>query len=213
MRIAIVEDHLMTRDFVKKVCLLENDVHVVAEAPNGCKAVEQIVRTKPDLVVLDIELPDVDGFEVLTRIRQFGIRPQVLVLSCHGTPYIVYRVEKAGVQGFIDKCEQTAESLRFAIRAIRSNQTFFAKSFLEARMRRHLDPLAFDKLLTDQQLLVLSLVARLDTDRGIATCLAIAERTVEAHRTAIMRKLDIHSRTELIRYANDIGLTMGPSNA
>ena len=200
----------MTRDFVKKVCLLENDVQVVAEAPNGCNAVEQIVLTKPDLVVLDIELPDINGFDVLARVRRFGVHPQVLILSCHSTPYVVYRVEKAGVQGFVDKCEQTIDTLRCAIRAIRSNHSFFSRSFLEARVRRLKDPLAFDKLLTDQQMLVLSLVARLDDDRAIANGLAITERTVEAHRTAIMRKLDVHSRTELIRYANDNGFTKAP---
>jgi DNA-binding NarL/FixJ family response regulator len=209
MKIAIAEDHLMTRDFVRKVCLQDKNIQVVAEASTGREAVEQIVRTKPDLIVLDIELPDIDGFEVLARVRKHGVRPRVLVLSCHGSPYIVFRLERSGVHGFVDKCAQTADTLRFAIKAIRSNQTYFSRSFIEIRASRHLDPLAFDKLLTDQQMQVLSLVAHLDTDQAIARNLAITERTVETHRTAIMRKLGLHSRTDLIRYAKVQGFTFG----
>lgn len=213
MKIAIVEDHLMTRDFVRKVCLEEPDLEVVAEASTGYEAVERILQTHPDVVVLDIGLPDFDGIEVLSRVRENGVRPKALILSSNGNPYVVFRIEQAAVQGFVDKREQTADTLRFAIRSIRSNRTYFSESFNRIRNRRHLDPFAFDKLLTNQQMLVLAMVADLISDEKIASSLAISERTVEAHRTAIMRKLGVHSRTELILFAKMQGFTSGQSQS
>lgn len=197
------------REFVKRICLQEPDVEVVAEAATGGEAVEYIIRTNPDVVLLDLGLPDFDGIEVLARIRENGRRPRVLVLSSHGNPYIVFRIEQAGVQGFIDKRMQSMDTLRIAINAIRSKRTYFSESFLEMRASRINDPLAFDKLLTNQQILVLSMVADLVDDESIANRLGITERTVEAHRTAIMRKFNVHSRTDLIRYAKSQGFMSG----
>ena len=146
MKIAIVEDHLMVRDFVKKVCLQEPDLEVVVEAATGKEAVAGILSTSVDIVMLDIELPDFDGIEVLSRIREYGMHPLAIVLSCHVSPYLVFRIEKANIPGFVDKRAQTANELRSAIRAIRSNRTFYSPSFLEIRNKKRLDPLAFDNL-------------------------------------------------------------------
>jgi DNA-binding NarL/FixJ family response regulator len=211
MKIAIIEDHLMTRDFVRKVCLMEPDVDVVAESASGSEAVEEVTCAKPELIVLDIELPDFDGIEVLSRIRQRGAQPKVIVLSSHGSPYLIYRIAKARVQGFVDKREQTCEVLREAIRAVLSGRTYFSDSFLRIRTRSTQDPFAFEKMLTDQQILVLAMVADLVDDESIGSNLAIAARTVEAHRTAIMHKLGVHSRTDLIRVAQAHGFTSGHS--
>jgi DNA-binding NarL/FixJ family response regulator len=147
-RIAIVDDHLMIRELVLRLCLQEPQVEVVASAGTGGSAVSEIRRTKPDLVVLDIELPDFDGFRVLSDLRDCGIRPLVIILSSHKSPYTVYRVEHAQVQGFVDKQGQTGNDLRSAIRAVRNKGNYFSPGFVEARARKHMDPFAFDKLLT-----------------------------------------------------------------
>jgi DNA-binding NarL/FixJ family response regulator len=139
----------------------------------------------------------------------FGSRAILQTRPSHESPYSVFRIERACVQGFVDKRVQTADKLHLAIEAIRSNRTYFSESFLKSQANRHIDPLAFDKLLTDQQIIVLSMVADLIGDEAIAKNLDISERTVEAHRTAIMRKLNVHSRTELIRFARTQGFTTG----
>ena len=204
MKVAIVEDHALTRDFVKKACMQQTDVEVVAEVGSGTEAITEIARTRPDVVVLDIGLPDIDGFEVLDRVRQMHLEPKVLVLSS-SSPYLIIRIEHARVQGFLDKWDQTADSLNAAFAALKMNRTFFPDSYLEKRANIHRDPFSIDKLMTHQQIHVLSMVARLDSDEVIAERLNLSTRTVEAHRTRIMSKLDVHSRTELIRYARELG--------
>jgi len=204
MKIAIVEDHSLTRDFVKKACIRLADIEVVAEAGTGCEAVEKIARTKPDVVLLDIGLPDIDGFEVLDRVRQMRLEPKILVISS-GSPYIISRIEHAGVHGFIDKWSQTEDALNDALTAIRNNRRFFSDSYVEQRANIRRDQFSIDKLLTHQQMLVLSMVARLCSDESISEKLQVSKRTVEAHRTSIMRKLGVHSRTELIRHARERG--------
>ena len=154
----------MTRDFVKSVCLREPDIEIVAEAATGHEAVDGITRTNPDVVVLDVGLPDFDGIEVLSRIRANGVRPRVLILSSHRNPYTVYRIEHADVDGFVDKRSQTVQMLRLAIDALRRRETYFSESFIEDKVKRRLDPCAFDKLLTNQQISVLSMVADLFGD-------------------------------------------------
>lgn len=209
MRIAIVEDHLMTRDFVRKLCRHEPDLDVVGEAGTGSEAVDVIVRTAPDIVVLDLELPEFDGFEVLAQIREFGIKSRILVLSAYRSRYLDFRLEQAGIHGFVDKCGQTADSLREAFAAFRINCTYFATSLLDIRNSRHRDPRSFHKLLTNQQISVLGMMAHLFTDSAIAERLEIVECTVQTHRASIMRKLDLHSRTELMSYAKANGFMSG----
>lgn len=205
MNVAIVEDHRLLRDFVKKVCLDEPDIQIVAEAATGLEAVDLITRTRPDLVVLDLELPDFDGIEALARIRKNGLQPLIIILSGYINPFWVSRIEHACIQGVVDKLTQTAEILRHAIRAVRLHQTYFSATYIEIKKIERRDPLAFEKLLSSQQILVLSMVADLLSDHAIGERLKISERTVETHRTTMMRKLGVHSRVELIQKARSLG--------
>jgi len=209
MKIVIVEDFLMVRDIVRAACSREPDLEVVAEAASGSEAVAVIIQTRPDVVLLDLGLPDFDGFEVLNRIRDRGDESRILVLSGHGSPYLTYRVERAGIHGFVDKRVETVDRLRDAFAAFRANRTFFAGTFLEIQARRRGDPFSFDKVLTDQEILVLSLVAHCFDDARIAEYLKISRRTVESHRTSIMRKLDLHSRTAIMHFAHAQGFASG----
>jgi two-component system response regulator EvgA len=209
MNVAIVEDHLLLRDFVRKVCLGEPGMKIVAEAATGLEAVENITHVRPDLVVLDIELPDFDGIEALTRIRKNGLRPRIIILSGHINPFWVSRIEHASVQGVVDKQTQTAAILRHAIRAVRLDQTYYSATYLEIKKIERRDPHAFEKLLSSQQILVLSMVADLFSDHAIGERLKISERTVETHRTTMMRKFGVHSRVELIQKARSLGFTFG----
>ena len=208
MRIGIVDDHLFVRDVVRKCCAEVADFEVVMEAETGAGAVEGIVRTKPDAILLDLGLPDFDGFEVVRRIRLRNVNPRILVRSAYCTPYSVYRLEQLGIQGFIHKPSQSTSTLRSALNALREDRPFFATIFLETQNERRRDPDAFDKRLTEQQFSILSLVAKHLSDKEIATRLGVAESAVETSLGLIMRKFNVHSRIELIRAADVLGFIM-----
>lgn len=208
MRIGIVDDHLLTRQVVKKCCAETAGFEVVMEAETGAAAVEAIVRAKPDAVILDLGLPDFDGFEVVRRIRLADVNPRIFVLSAYCTPYAVYRLERLGIQGFIDKPSQSASTLRNALAALRDDRPFFATVFLETQNNRRSDPNAFDKQFTDEQIQILSLASKNLSDSAIAARLGIEERLVETHLAVIMRKFNVHERSELIPLADALGFIM-----
>jgi two-component system, NarL family, response regulator NreC len=205
MNIAIVEDHALTRDFVIKTCLAKPGMNVIADVGTGEDAIREIVHHGPDMVILDIGLPDIDGFDVIDGVRKRNVEPKFLIMSCFGSPYVVLRLEHARIQGFVDKRTQTADELLTALSAIQNGQTFFSKSFVEMRDNLHRDHFSADKIFTKQQMLILAMVAKLYSDEEISERLGLALRTIEAHRTSIMRKLEAHSRLDLIRYARDKG--------
>jgi DNA-binding NarL/FixJ family response regulator len=205
VKVAIVEDHPIMREVVRKVCSGISWIEVVTEAGTGAIAVSEIVKNEPDIVVLDIGLPDFDGFEVLRRIRKLGANPRVLIFSGYCSPYLIFRLEHADIHGFVDKRINTLASMREAFSAIRKKTTYFPSPFLQTQTKFRRDPLAFDKLLTNQQILILSMVADHFDDAAIAKRLEITERTVETHRSAIMRKLGLHTRMDMIYYAQKQG--------
>jgi len=118
VRIVIVEDHLMFREVLRKVCGEELQHEVVGEAGDGTKAVEVVGRTLPDLVLLDLHLPSLDGFGVVEAIRKQAPHVKILVLSSHCDEYTVFRSEKAHVQGFVDKNTNSVATLKLAIAAV-----------------------------------------------------------------------------------------------
>jgi two-component system response regulator EvgA len=178
------------------------------EAESGEGAVEGIIRTMPDAILLDLGLPDFDGFEVVRRIRLENVDPRIFVLSAYCTPYSVYRLEQLGIQGFIHKPSQSTLILRNALKALRENRPFFATVFLETKNERHKDPDSFEKHLTEQQLQILSLAAKHLADCEIAERLGIEERLVETDLGIIMRRFNVNDRVELIRIADAFGFVM-----
>jgi DNA-binding NarL/FixJ family response regulator len=208
VRIVIVEDHLMFREVLRKLCADELRHEVVGEADDGEQAVEVVGRTAPDLVLLDLHLPSLDGFGVVEAIRKKSPLVKILVLSSHCDGYTVFRSERAHVQGFVDKNTNSVERLKAAISAVAQGKVWFSDVFLKAKAARHRDPNSFDKVLTDRERAVLTLVGTPLTDAEIARELEIAEETVEKHRFNILRKLGLHSTTELVRYAREHGFTL-----
>ena len=203
----------MFREMLRRICSETPDIDVVVEAENGLEAVRSIISFNPEAVLLDLLLPGLDGFEVIRQIRKTGRRPRVLAISGDCSPYLVFRLEQAEVQGFIDKRTQTLATVREALCALQANRAYFSNRFLKLQSQLRRDPKAFAKLLTRQQMTVLSLVAEQLTDSVIARRLGVEARTVEAHRTIIMRKLDLHSRVDLIHFACAQGFIMGLPSA
>ena len=210
MKIAIVEDERLFREVLRSVCVSELGHEVVGEAGTGRDALPVIAATVPDLLVLDIHLPDMDGFEVLRMVRRKRALIKTLVISSYFNEYTLCRTERAGVQGFIDKSTNTVAELGMAISAIDGGKTFFPRPFTEARREHGRNPVAFDKVLTDREQTVLSLVGEPLSDAEIALELGLSPETVEKHRFNIMRKLGLRSRAESARFARRCGLTRPP---
>ncbi len=210
MRIAIVEDERLFRDVLRKACVADLGHEVVGEAGTGREALLVVPEAHPDLLVLDIHLPDMDGFEVLRSVRRKRALLKTLVISSYFDDYLLCRIERADVQGFIDKSTNTVSELSLAIAAIERGSTYFPMAFMEACRAHSRNPVAFDKVLTDREQTILSLVGEPLSDAEIAAQLRVSPETVEKHRFNIMRKLGLRSRAESARFARRCGLTRPP---
>ncbi len=208
VRIVIVEDHLMFREVLRKVCVRDLKHEVVGEAGDGRQAVALALRTSPDLVLLDLHLPNLDGFGVVEALRQATPNIRILVLSSHCDDYTVFRAEHARVQGFVDKNTSAVATLRHAITAVSQGRVYFSAAFKQIKAARHGNPFSFDKLLTERERAVLALIGEPLTDDEIAGRLGRSKETIEKHRFNILRKLGLESTAALVRYAVDHGFTL-----
>lgn len=198
----------MFREVLRKVCAEDLRHEVVGEAADGERAVEVVAETSPDLVLLDLHLPSLDGFGVVEAIRKATPQVKVLILSSHCDGYTVFRSERAHVNGFVDKNTNSVAMLKTAIAAVAQGKVWFSDVFLKAKAARHRNPTSFDKLLTRRERAILTLVGLPLTDAQISAELDISEETVEKHRFNILRKLGFQTTTELIRYAREQGFTL-----
>jgi two-component system response regulator NreC len=203
-----VEDHELFREVLRKVCADEMGHEVVGEAADGVRSIEVVGLTRPDLVLLDLHLPSLDGFGVVEEIRKTVPLVKILVLSSHCDEYTVYQSERLRVQGFVDKNTNSVAMLKGAIRAIGEGKRWFSDLFLATKAARHRDPHSFDKLLSKREREVLALFGVPLTDSEISTQLEIAKETVEKHRFNMLRKLGLSEKMELVRYARKNGFTL-----
>jgi DNA-binding NarL/FixJ family response regulator len=208
VRILIVEDHLMFREILRKVCGGELHHEVVGEAGDGRTAVGLALTTSPHLVLLDLHLPSLDGFGVVEALRRIAPEIQILLLSSHCDDYTVFRAEQARVQGFVDKNTNTVETLKEAIATVCSGRTYFSEAFKRLKAHRHRDPRSFDKLLTEREQAVLPMLGEPLDDQEIARRTGLSVASVEKHRFNIRRKLGLKTDAELARYARERGFTL-----
>ncbi len=209
VRIIIVEDHLIFRDILRKVCAVELRHDVVAEAADGATAVELIRRLRPDLALLDLQLPALGGFEVIAAAAASSPATKFVILSSHCDAFTVHRAEEAGVHGFVDKNTSSVEAVKRALGEVGRGSTWFSPAFLAIRTALRRDPDAFDKLLTKRECEVLCRAGIPLSDEAIGAELGISRETVEKHRSNIMRKLGVATNLELVRYAQSNGFTLG----
>ena len=208
LRIVLVEDHVMFREVLRKVCVDDLKHEVVGEAGDGALAVKVVEATKPDLVLLDLHLPRLDGYGVVEAIRKVNRFIRVLVLSSHCDEYTVYQAERVRVQGFVDKNTNSVAALKTAIAELAEGRVWYSPAFQRIKAARLRDQHSFDKLLTHRERAILALIGQPLTDAEIGERLHIAVPTVEKHRHNILNKLDLESRAELIRYAREHGFTL-----
>jgi DNA-binding NarL/FixJ family response regulator len=203
----VVEDEELYRDLLAKLCR-EGGHTVVGQAADGIEAIALIKSKRPDMVLLDLELPKVDGFTVIDRVRAEdpGSRVKILAISSKCTIYGVYRLERARVDGFIDKGTGALATLKIALQRAAVGDCYFADSYYAARRERETVGRYFDLIMSDKQLRVLGMMAKLCSDEEIARRMGIALCMVERHRSNIGKKIGITTRLEMVRWAVQVGI-------
>ena len=208
IRILVVDDHAIMRDGIRALLGLHDDIEVVGEASEGKEAVEKAQELTPDVVIMDIAMPRMDGLEATRRIRKKSPKMKVLVLTQHDNKEYILSVIKAGASGYILKRALGSE-LVSAIRAVQQGDSFLypsaAAALIEDYLQQPKEEEPYDQL-TAREREILKLIAEGHTSREIADMLFLSLKTVLGHRSMIMEKLNLHNRTELIKYAMREGL-------
>ena len=208
IKILLVDDHAIMRDGIKALLSIYDDIEVVGEASEGRKAIEMARELNPDVVVMDISMPGMDGLEVTRRLTKRNPGMKVIILTQHDNREYILSAIKVGAAGYIPK-KALGSDLISAIRAVHSGDSFLypsaAKTLIDDYRKQAEQPDIYESL-TEREREILKLIAEGLTSREIANALYISQKTVQGHRTKIMEKLDLHNRTELIKYAIRKGL-------
>ncbi len=198
IEIMIADDHSMIREGLKQLLELEGDMKVVAEASNGKECMEIIGEVRPDVLLLDINMPEKNGLEVLEELNLTKKRPKILILTVHNEVDYLLKAVEIGVDGYVLKDSESAE-LKKAIQTVVSGETYIQPDLIPAlnskRVERDSDKDKIDNL-TRRELQVLKLLAVGSYNKEIAEKLGISERTVKNHVSNIFKKLEVTDRTQ-----------------
>ena len=207
LRILLADDHGLVRRGALAILGSQRGWRVVGEASNGAEAVQKTAELKPDVAVVDIGMPDLDGIEVTRRIRAAVPDTKILVLTMHESDHMVRRALDAGASGYLLKSDLT-ECLAEAVSAVAEGKRFLTPKVSEIVLdgflntkNAHPHGAAQTPHITRRELQIISRLAAGKSNKEIAAELGIAVRTVETHRSKIMLKLGLHSLAELIHYA------------
>ena len=203
-RVLIVDDHAILREGVRALLSVADDLEVIGEASSGREAIEIATSLEPDLILMDIAMPELGGLEATLEIRRRVPRAKIIVLTQYGEPEYVRRFLKAGVSGYVLKKAAGAD-LVSAIRAVVRgglvlDPEIAREAFQEPGTPDAEAPDAYEAL-TDREKQVLKLVAEGRSNKEVAALLNISVKTAMSHREHVMLKLRLHNRTELIRFA------------
>lgn len=204
-QVLVVDDHTLVRDGIRALLALAMDIEVVGEASNGMEAIDKARELRPNLVLMDLAMPIMGGLEATRRIRKEFPDIKVLALTQYDDREYIVPVIEAGARGFISKMAAFSE-LSSAIQAVMNGGSYLsptAASILIEECQHHVTEEEKDpyQRLTDREREVLKLVAEGYTAREIADMLVISVRTAESYKSSLMQKLDIHNRTDLIKFA------------
>jgi DNA-binding NarL/FixJ family response regulator len=210
--VLVADDHSIVRKGIRHLIEAESDIDVCAEAADGKEVLEQIEKKKPDIAILDITMPRLSGLETLQQIREKHADVKTILLSVHSDPPMIQNAVTLGVDGYLLKNARTSEILS-AIRAVARGGSYFSPAVAREIVAQIRDPRPMGEqpfsILSGREREVLHLIADGFAAKEIAAQLQISTKTVEAHRTSLMRKVGVRKATELVRYAVRHGL-IGP---
>lgn len=205
IRLLLVDDHAVVRSGLKMLLENERDVEIIGEAASAAEAIEAAMRLKPNVVLMDIGLPDLSGIEATREIKKRVSEVFIVALTIHEDEEYFFKMLEAGASGYVPK-RAAPEELITAIRAAATGQVYLYPSLAKLLVRDFLDggragAEQASSDLTEREREVLTYLAEGASNEEIAASLVISPKTVARHRENIMRKLNLHSRAELVRYA------------
>lgn len=213
IKVLLVDDHPVVRKGLHSCLANRENLKIVGEASNGLEAIQKVTELDPDVVLMDINMPGMDGLEVTETLRKEAPRTRVLVLSVHDTRDYVMRIVKAGARGYVLKDAPPDELVR-GIEAVNNGEAYFSPSVARIALNQYVseaDATDPHTKLSDREREVLVEIAEGKSNKEIAARLNIGVRTVETHRERIMRKLDIRSVAGLTKFAIAHGMvSLGP---
>jgi len=205
LRVLLADDHGIVRRGLRSI-LEETDVSVVGEAADGLEAVRLCETLRPDMLIVDIGMPKLNGIDVAARVQKLDNPPRVLILSMHADESYIIRALASGARAYLLK-DATDEDLLPAVRAVASGRPFFSPAVTAVLVQDYMRSLQTRglsdsyTLLTDREKEVLQLLAEGRSNKEVATILNLALSTIETHRASLMQKLNLHNTAEIVLYA------------
>ena len=210
IRVLIADDHTLFREGIRSI-LETRGIEIVAEAEDGSEAVQKVKELVPDVVLIDISMPIMDGIEATLQIKKNQPRVQVLALTMHDNEEYLLQILKAGGSGYVVK-RAAVDELILAIEAAYSGKCYLSPSVSKSLIEDYLRHIKDEDIdpryssLTHREREILKLIAEGYTNQGIADLLFLNIKTIQTHRAHLMEKLGLHDRTELVKYALRKGL-------
>jgi len=210
IKVLIADDHTILRQGIKALLDNQAEIEVIGEAKDGREALTLIERLLPDVILMDIAMPGLNGLEATRRIKKKFPKIKVLVLTMYTNEEYVFQILNAGANGYLVK-ETAFQDLISAIRAVYRDEAFMSPSISKKVINRYMQRVretnnTTGDILTTREREILQLIAEGSSSKKIAEALFISPKTVETHRTHIMDKLNIHNRTDLVKYAIRTGI-------
>jgi len=205
IKVLLVDDHAILRDGLRLLIESQLDMKVVGEAENGQTAIDNALKLRPDVIIMDVAMPDMNGIEASSQILAEMPDVKILALSMHSDREYVMDMIKVGVSGYMEK-ECIADELIRAIHTVAANETYLTPKIATIVVAEHVDDHSLNAL-TDKEIKVLRLLADGSSTRTISDQFDVNIKTIEAHRRRIMQKLQIDNFAELLKYAIRNGLT------
>ena len=205
LRILIADDHAVVRRGVRAILESQPGWEVCGEVANGREAVEEVKRLKPDVVVLDVTMPELNGLEATRQILKDAPHTEVLILTMHSSEAVAGEALRAGARGVVLKSDADHE-LVLAVEALRAHKPYLTPQVAEFVLDRYVGQTqeanrVSANALTSREREVIQLVSEGKSNKEVASALGVSVKTVEAHRASVMHKLKLHSASELVRYA------------
>lgn len=211
IRILVTDDHSIVREGLKQLLNSQPDMEVIGEAGDGAQALEMIKSLRPDVVLLDITMPNITGLEVVNLLHDTVPRPRIVIFSMHGKESCAREILASGALGYVLKASPSSDIIK-AVQAVHRGEYFLSSKLKTEVIHKYVkgrgsspSTSGYD-LLTEREQQVFRLVAQGHSTSRIADLLFISPKTVEKHRASIMNKLGIHDRFDLLKYAIKVGV-------
>ncbi|HOA25633.1 MAG: response regulator transcription factor [Aggregatilineales bacterium] len=212
IRVVLADDHAVLRAGLRALLNAEPDLEVIGEAANGHEAIDQVARLAPDVIIMDLTMPDMNGLDAIAEITSQHLDTKVLVLTMHADEQYIVQVIQSGAAGYVLKSAADTDLIH-AIRQVAQGKTYLypdaahilVEYYRRQDVNRHKEEDSLS-LLSEREREVLTYTARGFSSREIGEMLFISDKTVETYRRRLMEKLDLHHRSDIVQYALQKGL-------